>query len=112
MTFKLKPSEPLESDVLADVMHVLEWHPKVAIVYRMNTGAIKRGSRYIRFGFKGSPDIHGVLKGGRALYCETKRPSTDLDEDQIKFRDKALAAGACWFVARRIDDVLQALEAV
>lgn len=107
--FLLK-SEPLESDVLTNVMHALERHPKVAFVHRMNTGAARLKGFYVRFGFKGSPDIHGVLKGGRALYCETKRPSTNLDPDQVIFRDKAIQAGAMYFIARRIEDVFDALE--
>lgn len=41
--------------------------------WRNNTGAVKNGNRFIRFGFPGSSDILGILPDGRFLAVECKR---------------------------------------
>lgn len=107
--------EPLESQVLKAVLHALNVHPAVAKVWRQNTGAgqLTRGSRasqFIRFGFKGSPDIHGYMSDGRALYCEVKRPSGKLKPEQLTFLLEARRAGCVAFVARSVDDVIKNIK--
>jgi len=114
MPFRLTRPEPLESQVLRAVLHALSVHPKVARAWRNNTGSghLKRGdgaSQYIRFGFKGSPDIHGFMCDGRALYVECKRPITDVSPEQRLFLDEARRYGCVAFVARSVDDVFSAL---
>src|SRR5688572_28936479 len=42
-------------------------------VKRNNTGAIKMGSRFVRFGEKGDPDLECRLRGGVTFFVETKR---------------------------------------
>jgi hypothetical protein len=113
---RLTRPEPKESQVQSAVLRALELHPAVAKVWRVNTGAgkllnAKGTSRFIRFGFPGCPDIHGFMKDGRAIYCEVKRPSGEVDERQAAFIDAAKRAGCVAFIARRVDDVFQALEA-
>jgi hypothetical protein len=65
----------------------------------------------MRFGFKGCPDIHGMLRGGRALYIEVKRPSGKATPEQAEFLARAVEHGGCAFVARSIDDVTKGLSA-
>lgn len=116
---KLTPTEPTEAVVLAAVLRYLQCHPKVAWVARMNTGAgmFAHGkaapSRFTRFGFKGSPDIHGMLKGGRALYVEVKRPSkrNNVSPEQASFLERASKHGGLAFIACSIDDVREVLDA-
>lgn len=114
-TLRLTKPEPTEAQVLHAVLRALELHPRVAKVWRMNTGAgnlqFKGGtSQFIRFGFPGSPDIHGYMRDGRALYCEVKRPSGELKPEQAQFIEQAQAAGCVAFVARSADDAISALK--
>lgn len=113
--FRLTRPEPKEADVLKAVLRALELHPAVAKAWRMNTGAgrILRGkdtSQWIRFGFPGSPDIYGYMKDGRALYCEVKRPSGRVSDEQAAFIQAAQAAGCVAFIARSVEDVITALQ--
>lgn len=103
-------SNPRESDVQAAVLAALRLHPKVAFVYRMNTGGMQDAhGNHVRFGFAGSPDIHGMLKGGRSLYVECKRRTTKPTADQQAFIDNVNRHGGLAFVARSVEDVILAL---
>ena len=52
--------------------------------YRQNTGAMKKGKHYIRFGVKGLPDIIAVVKDRLAGY---KKPKS------VEFMDKLPVSG-------------------
>lgn len=111
---RLTMPEPKEAQVLQAVLRALELHPAVAKVWRMNTGAGKftRGagvSQFMRFGFPGSPDIYGYMKDGRAIYCEVKRPSGKVSDEQAAFIESAQQSGCVAFVARGVDCVNQFL---
>lgn len=112
--FRLTRPERPESAILWDVLHALKRHPAVADAWRQNTGAMPVGEgkarRFVRFGTPGSPDIHGFLKGGRALFVEVKRPSGRVSEAQQAFIDAALAAGCFAMVARSVEELWRALE--
>lgn len=115
MRLKLTRPEPKESQVLQTVLRVLELHPLVSKVWRVNTGAGKLvrsngASQFMRFGFPGCPDIHGYMKDGRAIYCEVKRPSGEVSTEQAAFIEQARKAGCVAFVARNVDDVLKELN--
>jgi hypothetical protein len=113
---RLTRPEPLETQVLKAVLRALELHPAVAKVWRMNTGAGKLlrangASQYIQFGFRGSPDIYGFMKDGRAIFCEVKRPSGTVSPEQKAFIQEAQKFGCVAFVARSVEDVLRELKA-
>ncbi len=61
----------LEGSVQKRVIETLEAYG--VWVKRNNTGAIKMGSRFIRFGEKGDPDLECRLRGGTTFFVETKR---------------------------------------
>jgi hypothetical protein len=63
-----------EAAALCEVLKALKAHPAVSWCERMNTGAAKVGNRFIRFGFKGCPDVLGQLRDGRLLGVEVKSP--------------------------------------
>ncbi len=102
--------------MLGAIRALLRVHPRVAWFERMNSGAGRlaygdgRTSQFMRFGFAGCPDIIGMLKGGRALYIEVKRPSGTVRPEQAAFIDLAARHGAAALVARSVDDVVRALE--
>ena len=62
-----------ERDVLRECLSLLAIHPKVAFAYRVNTGGVKFGEQWVKFGTKGQADITGMLKDGRRLEVECKR---------------------------------------
>ena len=95
----------LEKTVLAEVMLALRKHPRVARVWRAQAGLIHTGQQYMSIGNPGSPDIHGYLTDGRALFVECKRENTEPDERQQRWLDHAKAAGCVVFVARGKQDV-------
>lgn len=107
--------EPKESDILKAVMQAVRLHPKVAIVWRQNSGTFKVGGeeskRYVRANSqRGMSDVMGTLKDGRTLAIEVKSRMGVLQQHQKDFLDKINAAGGLAFVARSVDDVLKALK--
>jgi hypothetical protein len=113
---RLSRPEPRESDVQSAILRALRIHPAVGAFWRQNTGAFALGEgkakRFVRFGPKGSPDIHGYLKDGRALFIEVKRPSGRVSPEQCAFLDSATKAGCVAFVARDIAEVWKVLDRV
>lgn len=117
MKYKLTRPEPKEADIQASILRALRIHPAVVWHERTNTGAGKLQhsngtSRFIRFGFKGQPDILGQVVGGRLLAIEVKRPSGVVSPDQKAFISKAKENGAVAFVARSVADVFEVLDGV
>lgn len=114
--FKLKPVTVPESVIKVDALEFLQMHPKVAWAERFNTGAGKfiypdgSTSQFIRFGFPGLSDILGMLVGGRQLACECKQIGEDPKPHQQAFLDLVNRNGGLGFVARRLDDVVRALD--
>jgi len=64
--------------------------------------------RFVRFGKKGMPDIHGYLNDGRALYVECKSATGRLRPEQVAFLERAERCGCVVVVARSVDDLQKA----
>lgn len=80
------------------------------LAWQNNTGALKVDDRFIRYGFKGSHDILGVLdKSGRAIGVECKVGRDTVKPHQSRFHDAFAARGGLSIVARSVDDVLAVL---
>lgn len=81
-------------------------------VWRNNTGAFKaQGSnRYIAFGLKGSADIIGMVgtgpNRGRFIAVECKSTKGRIKPEQKLFRDRVLAKGGFYILARSLDDLI------
>ena len=99
-----------EADVLKAVLATLEMHPKVAWVARINSGMFHVEQRFIKAGFKGCSDILGMLKGGRMLAVECKSLKGKESADQAAFGARVAQDGGLYFVARSVDDVMEALK--
>lgn len=103
-----------EAAALAEVLQALRTHPAVAWCERMNSGAhvveAATGRRFIRYGFKGCPDVLGMLKDGRLMACEVKSATGRLRPEQAAFLELVRAAGGLAFVARNCLDALDALK--
>ena len=91
---RYKPPAMRESAVLTACQAVLEAHPVVALWWRQNTGAVKfPDSRYVKFSFKGAPDLMGVLVGGRYFAVECKATGKKATAAQQSFLDNVRDAG-------------------
>jgi len=116
--FKLKQLEPKEQDVLNSVLIYLaieKQRGRVVWFERMNSGATKYQDRngrqrFVRYGFKGCPDIHGMLTDGRPLYLEVKKPSGRVKLEQQEFIDRAHAHGAAAAIVRSVEDAAEAIR--
>ena len=99
-----------EAAALSEVLMALRAHPAVVWCERMNSGAAKVGNRFIRFGFKGCPDVLGQLRDGRLLGVEVKAPKGKLRTEQAFFLARINTAGGIGFVARDCRDVIRELN--
>ena len=99
-----------EAAALCEVLKALKAHPAVAWSERMNSGAAKVGNRFIRFGFKGCPDVLGQLRDGRLLGVEVKSPTGKLRPEQSVFLERIRGAGGVAFMARDLRDVMRELN--
>ena len=99
-----------EAAALLDVLKALNTHPAVAWCERMNSGAARMGGRFVRFGFKGCPDVLGQLRDGRLLGVEVKAKTGRLRPEQAIFLERIRGAGGVAFVARDLRDVLRELS--
>lgn len=98
-----------EAAALAEVLATLRNHPAVAWVERQNSGAIRVGARFVRFGWRGCSDVIGQLKDGRLLACEVKARRGRLRPEQAVFLDRVRRFGGVGIVARNANDVIAAL---
>lgn len=103
-----------EASILKAIMQLLKVHPKVARVWRQNSGTFVKQygdkTHYIRSNTaKGMSDIMGILKDGRTLAVEVKSRTGIVAEHQQDFLDSITSAGGVAFVARSVDDVVTKL---
>lgn len=112
-----KPSgNPTEAQVLKAVMAAVRLHPKVARVWRQNSGTFAEqnrdgSTRYVRANTAhGMSDLMGFLKDGRVLAIECKSATGRLQPHQKEFLDKIAAAGGVAGVARSVDDAIALLN--
>ena len=101
---------PLEKDVLKAVLAALRAHPAVAFVWRANAGSFEVDGRRIRAGFRGQSDILGMLRDGRFLAVEVKRPGGRLTSEQAAFLAGVSQQGGVAIVATDVHDVLTVLQ--
>lgn len=98
-----------EAAALVEVLKALNTHTAVAWCERMNSGAARIGGRFVRFGFKGCPDVLGQLRDGRLLGVEVKAKAGRLRPEQAVFLERIRCSGGVAFVARDLRDVLREL---
>jgi len=99
-----------ERDVLKGVLQALELHPKVAWAARMNVGGMQDShGNHVRFGFRGLSDVVGMLRDGRFLAVEVKRPGGQPTTAQVEFLGLVSRSGGVAFVARSVEDVMRGL---
>ncbi len=105
-----RTNDSKEAAALVEVLKALKAHPAVSWCERMNTGAARIGARFVRFGFKGCPDVLGQLNDGRLLGVEVKSPTGRLRPEQAFFLERIRCAGGVAFMARDCRDVMRELN--
>ena len=86
---------------------IVEFLNKVGInAWRQNSGMIKSGSRFIRVGIKGCPDIIGWWPDGKFLGIEVKSNNEPTTPAQKDFIDQINEAGGYAFIAKSLDDAI------
>jgi hypothetical protein len=83
---------------------------KHVLAFRMNTGAVKLASGFVRFGVKGMADIIAfgntrMPRLPRVIWIECKAAGGRQSEEQKSFQAQVEEAGHTYIVARSIDDV-------
>ena len=77
------------------------------LVFRNNTGAVKDGDRFIRYGLcKGSSDIIGLTPSGQFLAVEVKKRTGKPTKEQLTFIDAINEQGGIAGIARSVEDAL------
>ena len=104
-----RTNDSKEAAALVEVLKALNAHPAVSWCERMNSGAARIGARFVRFGFKGCPDVIGQLNDGRLLGVEVKGPTGRLRPEQAFFLERVRESGGVAFMARDCRDVLREL---
>ena len=66
--------------------------------------------RRIAFGFKGSPDVIGILPGGRFVGVEVKKPGGKQRKDQRTFEAAVKRVGGVYLVATSPEEAVAAVR--
>lgn len=104
-----------ERDILAAVLDLLKRHPRIAFAVRMNSGVTKyvdqKGvERFVRYGFKGCPDIWAMERGsGRLIVVEVKSDTGKATPEQRAVLDAVANGGGIGMLAYSVDDVVRGL---
>ncbi len=101
---------PLERDVLEVVIEAMRAHTRIGWAARMNTGALKVGTRFVRFGFPGLSDVIGQTRDGRMVAVEVKRPGRKPTPIQESFLSMVREWGGIAFCATCVGDVIEGLR--
>lgn len=92
-----------ESDIQALILIYVTSLPG-SFGFRMNTGAVQDGDRFVRYGLKGQPDIFLILNG-RFIGIEVKTRTGRQSEAQKQWQRNCERAGGLYILARSVDDV-------
>lgn len=106
----VRTNERPEAGALIEVLKALRAHPMVFWCERMNSGAAKIGTRFVRFGWPGCPDVLGQLKDGRLIGVECKSRTGKLRPEQAVFLERIRCAGGVAFIARDCRDIFRELD--
>lgn len=102
--------QPLEKEIQNSICEYLEYRRGI-LFWRQNTNPIfdkqtGKPRKMPKFSINGIPDII-VVKGGKFIGLEVKRPKGKQSIDQIDFQMKLQDAGGEYHVVTSIDDVVK-----
>jgi hypothetical protein len=82
----------------------------VAIVWRNQSGSVRVRRGYMHLAPKGSPDIVGILRDGRFVGLEMKKPGEKPSSVQEEWRLRFLASGGVAACAYSVEEALCVLR--
>ena len=99
-----------ESDIQRAILTYL--HAKGIMAHQQKGLGIKgrAGQPWTRGGTNGISDIAGIMPGGFALKIEVKTAKGVTSNLQGEYIEAARKMGACAFVARSVDDVIEGIK--
>lgn len=106
----------IEHDVQKAGLELLNKMPRV-IAYRNNTGAIKKGGRFIAYGLRsfhgetGGADTVGIADGV-PWACELKKPGENPTKAQLEWAERWMAAGGRWWWATTLAEMVDPVRAI
>jgi len=101
-----------ESALVTDILEALALlYGARGMFFKVNSGAIKIGTRFIRMAPPGTPDILGVLAPwGMLVGIEVKLPGEKPTDCQIAWAEKVNGLGAHVAVATSIPEAMDAID--
>lgn len=97
-----------ETAIQTAIAEALRW--RGCYVERRNSGAVKTAKGgLVRLAPAGTPDLALILPGGRAGFCEVKRPGEGPTAIQLACHEELRRYGAVVVVAHSVDEALALL---
>ena len=85
--------QPKISETMLNKQIVSYLHAIGCYVWRNNSGVLKSGTRFVRFGHVGSGDIIGITPNGRFISIENKCNGEPTSPGQAIFQDNIIDRG-------------------
>lgn len=79
-------------------------------VWRNNTGCMKSGGRFVKFGKLGSGDVIGMTSTGRFISIENKSNGEPVSNSQAEFANWTRAKGGIALFVTGLDDLVLQTE--
>lgn len=99
----------LERDIKKELLERLKKRPDV-YAWTAASGLVKGAGGTFRTNVKGIADVCGILKGGYALYIETKRPGQKQRDTQTEFQAKIEHLGGLYIVAYSAQEAIDEID--
>ena len=108
---KRQVSEDSERSVLKQIIAALNAHPLVVFVWREQSGVFGEGNRVVTVGFRGKPDLIGMLRTGHffAIECKNSKGGKESPE-QAYYLSLIRAGGGLAGFASSVDDAIAIVE--
>jgi hypothetical protein len=81
-------------------------------VWRNNTGVLRAGGRFVRFGKNGSGDIIGMTASGRFVSVENKSNGEPISAAQAEFARTVNDKGGLAVFVTSLDDLIEQTKGV
>lgn len=99
--------EPSEHEIQSAI---LEWLKLKRIFHwRNNSGAMKKGAHFVKFGTVGSPDIFALHKGV-LIGIEVKKPRGRISLKQVEFGQALIDSGGHYIIAYDLQVVVEVIR--
>lgn len=90
------------------------WNQPTVMAWRHNTGGVKIGKAFVRFGFKGSGDVLGIIEGrGLSIECKGRDKKGNFtspqSDEQKEFQVKWEANGGIYLLVSGTDQIIEQL---